>query len=77
LAPWIKHIHIKDAIRTKQPGTWGMEVPWGEGEVGDATFLKALKEIGYEGTLAIEREWGDDRFGDIGLAAERLSRFGA
>jgi sugar phosphate isomerase/epimerase len=77
LAPWTKHIHIKDAIRTKQPGTWGMEVPWGEGEVGGATFLKALKEIGYEGTLAIEREWGDDRFGDIGLAAERLSRFGA
>jgi sugar phosphate isomerase/epimerase len=76
LAPWIKHIHIKDAIRTKQPGTWGMEVPWGEGEVGGATFLKALKEIGYEGTLAIEREWGDDRFGDIRLAVERLSHFG-
>ena len=77
LASWIKHIHIKAAIRTKQPGTWGMEVPWGEGEVGAENFLKALKEISYEGTLAIEREWGDNRFGDIRLAAERLSRFGA
>jgi sugar phosphate isomerase/epimerase len=77
LAPWIKHIHIKDAIRTKQPGPWGMEVPWGEGEVGAENFLKALKEIGYEGTLAVEREWGDDRFDDIRLAVERLSRFDA
>jgi sugar phosphate isomerase/epimerase len=76
LAPWIKHIHIKDALRTKQAGTWGMEVPWGEGEVGAENFLKALKEIGYEGALAIEREWGDDRFGDIRLAVERLSHFG-
>jgi L-ribulose-5-phosphate 3-epimerase len=76
LAPWIKHIHVKDAIRTKQPGTWGMETPWGEGEVGGDSFLKGLKEIGYEGTVAIERESGDDRFGDIGLAVKRLSGFG-
>ncbi|MFB0556039.1 MAG: sugar phosphate isomerase/epimerase family protein [Phycisphaerae bacterium] len=72
LAPWIKHIHIKDAIRTTQPGTWGAEVPWGEGEVGTEAFLNVLKEIGFEGVLAIEREAGDDRFGDIKLAAERL-----
>ncbi|MGD8785914.1 MAG: sugar phosphate isomerase/epimerase family protein [Phycisphaerales bacterium] len=76
LAPWIKHIHIKDANRTTQPGTWGAEVPWGDGEVGTEAFLNALKEIGYEGALAIEREAGNDRFGDIKLAAERLSSFG-
>ena len=72
LARWVKHIHIKDAIRTKQPGTWGVEVPWGDGEVGTEKFLKTLKEIGFNGVLAIEREAGDDRFGDIKLAAERL-----
>jgi L-ribulose-5-phosphate 3-epimerase len=72
LAPWIKHIHIKDAIRTKQPGTWGLEVPWGDGEVGMEAFLGALKEIGFDGILAIERESGDNRFRDIKLAAERL-----
>ncbi|MHC4344926.1 MAG: sugar phosphate isomerase/epimerase family protein, partial [Planctomycetota bacterium] len=77
LAPWIKHIHVKDAIRTEQPGTWGTEVVWGGGQVGGDIFLKALRKIGYKGTLAIERESGDDRFGDIGLAVERLSRFDA
>jgi sugar phosphate isomerase/epimerase len=75
LARWIKHIHIKDAIRTKQAGMWGTEAPWGQGQVGGDSFLQALEEIGYEGTLAIEREAGDDRFGDIGLAAQELSRF--
>ena len=72
LAPWIKHVHIKDAIRTKQPGEWGMEVPWGDGEVDEKAFLAALKEVRFDGVLAIERESGDDRFGDIKLAAERL-----
>lgn len=75
LAPWIKHIHIKDAIRTEQPGTWGTEVPWGDGQVGPEAFLNTLKEIGFEGALAIEREAGGNRFGDIKLAAERLQRF--
>jgi len=75
LAPWIKHIHIKDATRTTQPGTWGAEVPWGDGQVGTEAFLNVLKEIGFEGVLAIEREAGDDRFGDIKLAAERLLGF--
>lgn len=75
LAPWVKHIHIKDAIRTKQPGTWGTEVPWGDGEVGTERFLNALQEIGFGGALAIEREAGDNRFGDVKLAAERLQQF--
>jgi sugar phosphate isomerase/epimerase len=75
LSPWVKHIHIKDAIRTREPGTWGTEVPWGDGEVSSERFLNALKEIGFEGVLAIEREAGDDRLADIRLAAERLQRF--
>jgi len=75
LTRWVKHIHIKDAIRTKQPGTWGVEVPWGDGEVGTEKFLKTLREIKFNGVLAIEREAGDDRFGDIKLAAERLEGF--
>jgi len=75
LSPWVKHIHIKDAIRTKQPGTWGTEVSWGDGEVRPERFLNALKEIGFEGVLAIEREAGVDRLADIRLAAERLQAF--
>lgn len=75
LAPWIRHVHIKDAIRTEQPGTWGREVPWGEGQVGQERFLNALGEIGFEGVLSIEREAGDDRLSDIKLAAEKLNLF--
>ena len=75
LAPWVRHIHIKDAIRTKTPGAWGTEVPWGRGQVGGEEFLRVLAEIHFDGALAIEREAGDDRFGDIKLAAEKLKSF--
>ena len=76
LASWIKHVHIKDAIRTKNPGTWGTEVPWGDGEVRDEEFLRILRKVGYKGVLAIEREAGNDRFGDISHAVEILTSFG-
>jgi len=75
LAPWIRHVHIKDAVRTASPGTWGAEVAWGEGQVGGERFLNALKGTGYRGAVAVEREAGDDRINDIRLAVERLSRF--
>jgi len=73
LAPWIRHLHVKDATRTKEPGTWGAEVPWGDGEVGIAEFLKVLEEIEFDGAMAIEREAGDQRVDDIKLAIERLT----
>jgi L-ribulose-5-phosphate 3-epimerase len=75
LAPWVKHVHAKDAVRTKTPGTWGTEVPWGDGEVNTDLFLRTLRETGFDGVLSIEREMGDDRIRDIRIAAERLSRF--
>jgi len=72
LAPWIRHVHLKDAMLTKKPGTWGTEVPWGDGEVDAPRFLAELKAAGYKGAFAIEREGGNDRTGDIALAAQRL-----
>ena len=39
-------------------------------------FLRTLRKVGYKGTLAIEREAGDDRFGDIAHAVEILAGFG-
>ena len=72
LAPWIKHVHLKDAVLTKKPGTWGTEVPWGDGEVDAPRFLAELEAAGYKGNFAIEREGGNDRPGDIALAAKRL-----
>jgi sugar phosphate isomerase/epimerase len=75
LKPWIKHLHIKDAIRTSQKGTWGQEVPWASGEVGGNEFLRILKRSGYAGAVAVEREAGDDRMGDIKSAIESLKSF--
>ena len=72
LAPWIRHVHLKDAVLTKKPGTWGTEVPWGDGEVDAPRFLAELKAVGSKGNFAIEREGGNDRTGDIALAAKRL-----
>lgn len=75
LAPWVRHIHIKDAVRTVVPGTWGREVVWGEGQVNAFAFLNTLAEAGYEGALAIEREAGDQRVKDIAAAVRRLAAY--
>lgn len=75
LAPWIKHVHIKDALRTKVKGTWGTEVVWATGEVNAPEFLRTLKKIGFKGAIAVEREAGDDRIGDITTAINFLVNF--
>jgi len=75
LSRWIKHVHIKDAVLTQRAGTWGVEVPWGEGQVGGSEFLIALEAINFAGALAIEREAGNNRFEDIKLAIEKLRSF--
>jgi len=72
LGPWIRHVHVKDAVRTTTPGEWGREVPWGDGEVGGKAFLEALKATGFRGALAIEREGGPNRLEDVQLAVDRL-----
>ena len=74
LYPWIVQVHVKDACNTKGPGTWGTEVPWGQGEVGADAFVCELKRLGYKGKFVVERENGDDRAGDIARAVERLKK---
>ncbi len=50
-------VHCKDAKWAANPGQeWGQEVPVGEGDVNFEAYLSALKEVGYEGPLTIERE---------------------
>ena len=41
------------------------ELPLGQGDVDWDNYLKALKNIGYDGYLTIEREAGPDPFADI------------
>lgn len=48
------------------------EVPIGEGDVDWENYLKALKEIGYDGFLTVERECGDDPSADIILAVNYI-----
>jgi sugar phosphate isomerase/epimerase len=68
LGEFIVHTHAKDA---RGEGGWG-DVPLGEGWVDWPRYLRLLKESGYDGYLAIEREAGDDRVGEIRHAAEFL-----
>jgi sugar phosphate isomerase/epimerase len=71
----IRHVHIKDAIASDQPGmTWGREVPFGTGDVAVDDFVTAVHSVGYTGPLVIEREAGDTRFEDVKFAIETLRR---
>jgi sugar phosphate isomerase/epimerase len=71
LAPHVRQIHIKDARRTKTPGTWGEEVPAGTGEVNWKQFFAVVAERELSVDLMIEREAGNDRVGDI-VTARKL-----
>jgi sugar phosphate isomerase/epimerase len=70
LGPWIRQVHIKDATRTKQPGTWGEEVPAGTGEVDWRALFGALSNLNFSGAAVIEREAGTQRVADIRTAKE-------
>ena len=74
LLPWIRQVHVKDALFTEKPGTWGSEVAWGDGEVGGRAFVAALEKLGYRGNYVIEREGGNARSAEIKQATERLAK---
>ena len=71
----IRHVHVKDATPSRSPGKeWGVEVPFGDGNVPHEEFIEAIGEIDYVGPLVIEREAGDDRAGDVAYAIETLGQ---
>jgi sugar phosphate isomerase/epimerase len=72
LAPRVRQIHVKDARATRVAGTWGDEVPVGDGHVDWPAFFAVVRESKLTCDLMIEREAGDDRVGDIRLARERV-----
>ncbi len=74
LGPYICQVHIKDARRTRTPGTWGDEVPAGSGEVDWPKFFATLKQVGFKGDFVIEREAGDQRVADIRVAHEMIEK---
>ncbi len=74
LGPWLRQCHVKDAVRTKTPGTWGEEVRVGTGQVDWKAFFSALDAARFRGDLCIEREAGNQRVGDIRAAREYVER---
>lgn len=76
LGPWICQVHIKDAVRTKQPGTWGQEVPAGTGEVDWRAFFGTLSKLNFSGAAVIEREAGNQRVIDIQVAKQMVAELG-
>lgn len=89
LKDYIVHTHAKDGIMLCKKGpevVYGVcednnpsrkafkEVPLGEGSVDFGKYLKALKTIGFDGYLTIEREVGDNPEEDIKKAVQFLKQ---
>lgn len=71
-------VHAKDGDWPPKdvPGALGTEKPLGAGAVGMERFVAKLKEIGYKGTVNIEREIEDLelRFADMANGVKLLER---
>jgi L-ribulose-5-phosphate 3-epimerase len=63
LGPLVISVHAKDGDwpPKEKPGALGTEQALGRGSVGIERFIAKLKQIGYKGTLNIEREVEDQR----------------
>jgi sugar phosphate isomerase/epimerase len=61
LAPHLISVHCKDGDWPPKgvAGALGTEKPLGEGAVGMPQFIAKLKQVGYSGTLNVEREIED------------------
>jgi sugar phosphate isomerase/epimerase len=76
LAPHLASVHCKDGDWPPAgvPGALGTERPLGKGSVGIPAFVQALKDIGFQGSLNVERECEDqtERWQDIADAIRLL-----
>jgi len=62
----VRDVHAKDGNYPTDGKHLGKETPIGEGMVNFPALIKKLKEVGYDGTLTIEREIsGDEQIKDI------------
>lgn len=59
----------------KMQGEHFREVPLGQGKVDWPAYIQALRDIGYNGYLTIERECGDDPAKDVGDAVKFLDGY--
>ncbi|MFQ6098034.1 MAG: sugar phosphate isomerase/epimerase family protein, partial [Armatimonadota bacterium] len=70
LGPYVLHTHAKDAL-VHDDGR-RQEVPLGAGWIDWPRYVGLLREYGFDGYFAIERETGEDPVGDIRRAVEFL-----
>ncbi len=72
LAPRVVQVHVKDALPSTVEGLWGTEVPVGAGSVDWPEFFDVVDPLRVP--LVIEREAGEARVRDIGVARELVQR---
>ena len=65
----IYNVFAEGGIEGLNVADYFIETPVGEGDVDFSAYVGALKEIGYDGFLTIERETGSDPSSDIAKAA--------
>lgn len=68
LAPWVRQVHLKDALPAERPGIWGREVPVGDGAVQWSAFAEIVRGLDPAVDLVIEREAGGQRVDDVRAA---------
>ncbi len=68
----IYRFFAEGGIEDMRMADYFLETPLGGGKVDFPAYLAALRDIGYDGWLTIERECGADPAADIGLAVRFL-----
>jgi sugar phosphate isomerase/epimerase len=68
LAPWVRQIHLKDALPSNAIGAWGREVRLGTGAVDWPAFAAEVLRCPRRPNWIVEREAGDDRITDVRAA---------
>lgn len=62
----------KGGIEALNVSDFFLETPLGEGKVDFPEYIKALKKVGYNGYLTVERETGNDPVADIQKARDMV-----
>ncbi len=66
IGKYVRDVHGKDGCYPTDGKNLGEETPLGKGKVNYPQFVAKLKEVGYDGTITIEREiTGDEQIRDI------------
>ena len=69
---YVRDVHAKDGKYPTDGRHLGEETPLGEGKVDISALIKKLKEVGYNGTLIIEREISGEKQKQDIISAKKL-----